>query len=440
MLFAMKKFTADIGQVVRILLVLRGLGGACLAVALQAYPSEHSQRGEFLSVNATLIDHPPDANYERETRLHGSIPFSVELVIATVWVLMVISMPLATLWHDGMAIAKTQVASILVMLFSFLGGIWLFTNLLFFQSSHFDGIRSLTLVECVYFMAQVLTTVGYGDITPAKPRAQVFVALYVLFSLLLIANTVSDVANALADRMWEAHDENVESGLRRLTSSGTEEGLPSGRSGTLEEDTLAFSSLLAHQVPQLPWKSLSRKLAGWLFFVSLGIFFYTNYPGEEKTIWQSTYFSIITLSTVGFGAFTALTPGGKAFGAFWMLFGSFSLLGLVGAFTEMMCAIKSREKWRNQKENVHEDEVYKALPDRLNLKEFVEFALEYTSLANRQDLENIQSTFEEICPASGEAKVTRKQAMALLENDALGSSWDALLTPEWVSCQLAPVA
>jgi len=418
MAFAMKKFTSKVGPLVRLFMVLRGLGGAVMAVALQTLPSKHSHRGTYLSLNASLADHPPDADYERETPLHGSIPFSVECFVAIVWVSMVSSMPLVTLRHEGKAITKTQMATALVMLCAFLGGIWLFTNLLFFQSSHFDGIRSLTLVECVYLMAQILTTVGYGDITPAKPRAQVFVALYVLCSLLLIANTVSDVANALADQMWEAHDENLEraqSGIRSLVTSGPEDRFyHRSRSGTLEDDTLALHSLLAHQVPELPWKSLKRKLAAWLFFVGLGVAFYCNYPGEQKTIWQSTYFSIITLSTVGFGAFTALTPGGKAFGAFWMLFGSFSLLSLVGAFTEMMCAIKSREKWRNQKENVHEDEVYKALPERLNLHEFVAFALEYTTLAKRRDLENIQSTFEQLCPAGRKPKLTRQQVMALL--------------------------
>jgi len=416
--FAMKKFASKVGPLVRLFMALRGLGGAVMAVALQAFPSEHSQRGDFLSLNASFADHPPDADYERETSLHRTIPFSVECFVAIVWVSMVSSMPLVTLRQEGKAITKTQVASMLVLLCAFLGGIWLFTNLLFFQSSHFDGIRSLTLVECVYLMAQILTTVGYGDITPAKPRAQVFVALYVLCSLLLIANTVSDVANALADQMWEAHDENLEraqSGIRSLVTSGPEDRFyHRSRSGTLEDDTLALHSLLAHQVPELPWKSLKRKLAAWLFFVGLGVAFYCNYPGEQKTIWQSTYFSIITLSTVGFGAFTALTPGGKAFGAFWMLFGSFSLLSLVGAFTEMMCAIKSREKWRNQKENVHEDEVYKALPERLNLHEFVAFALEYTTLAKRRDLENIQSTFEQLCPAGRKPKLTRQQVMALL--------------------------
>merc|ERR1719507_1462260 len=142
--------------------------------------------------------------------------------------------------YDDRPHSRTVITTTVVMLSSFLGGIWLFTNLLFFQSSHFEGIRSLTLVECVYLMAQVLTTVGYGDITPAKPRAQVFVALYVLFSLLLIANTVSEVANALADRMWEAHDENLEraqSGIRSLVTSGPDDKLHRSGTGTLEDDT-----------------------------------------------------------------------------------------------------------------------------------------------------------------------------------------------------------
>merc|ERR1719507_925968 len=112
--------------------------------------------------------------------------------------------------YDDRPHSRTVITTTVVMLSSFLGGIWLFTNLLFFQSSHFEGIRSLTLVECVYLMSQVLTTVGYGDITPAKPRAQVFVALYVLFSLLLIANTVSEVSNSIADRIWEVQEEKFE--------------------------------------------------------------------------------------------------------------------------------------------------------------------------------------------------------------------------------------
>jgi len=423
MVLTMKRVSASGGRMLAILMAVRGYGGLVFALAYQALPMDHDRRNAFLAVNGNSADHPPGADYERETSLGvtaAGFSLSVELLIAFIWVLMVCSMPLVSMRYDDRPHSRTVITTTVVMLSSFLGGIWLFTNLLFFQSSHFEGIRSLTLVECVYLMAQVLTTVGYGDITPAKPRAQVFVALYVLFSLLLIANTVSEVANAIADQLWEVNEEaarEAESQFRSMVSDDGSMGkLQRSKSGTLEDDTLALGVILHRKVPPLPWKNFRQKLAGWLFFVALGVAFYSNYPGEEKTIWQSVYYSIITLSTVGFGAFTALTPGGKAFGAFWMLFGSFSLLGLVGAFTEMMCVVRSREKWRIQKENVDEDELYKDLPERVNLQGFVEFALEYSSLAQKRDLQHIKTTHQDLCRMSGKATVSRDEALSLYDH------------------------
>merc|ERR1719171_2788526 len=66
-------------------------------------------------------------------------------------------------------------------------------------------------------------------------------------------------------------------------------------------------------------------------FVLLGTSFFTLYPGENKTAGQGIYMSLITLSTVGFGAFTPTTHGGMVFGAFWMLFGVASLASLVSS-------------------------------------------------------------------------------------------------------------
>jgi len=423
MALAMKQITASGGRLLGILLAVRGYGGFVFALAFQALPMD-DRHNAFLAIHGSGADHPSGGDYEKETSLGveaAQLPLSVELCIATVWVLMVCSMPLASIKFDGSQVSRTVIVSTVVMLVSFLGGIWLFTNLLFFQSSHFEGLRSLTLVECVYLMAQVLTTVGYGDITPAKPRAQVFVALYVLFSLLLIANTVSEVANSIADRIWEVHEENIQHAHGRIRSLVSKEdaesaGMASRAVTTLEEDQVAFGSILQNKVPPLPWKALRQKLAGWLFFVALGVAFYANYPGEDKTVFQSIYFSIITLSTVGFGAFTALTPGGKAFGAFWMLFGSFSLLGLVGAFTEMMCVLRSREKWRMQKENVHEDDLFKGLPDQIDIQAFMEFTVEYTSLVQREDVETILNTFEDLRKVNGKGTITKDEALALYDH------------------------
>lgn len=418
MALAMKRITASGGRMLGILLALRGYGGFAFALAFQAVHPGHDRRIAFLATNGSFADHPETGgDYAEETSLGvkaASLPLSVELCIATVWVLMVCCMPLASFKYDGRPISKTVVIKTLVMLASFLGGIFLFTQILFFQSSHFDGIRSLTLVECVYLMSQVLTTVGYGDITPAKPRAQVFVALYVLFSLLLIANTVSEVANWMLERISQAHEDNLEIVYTKAQQSYYANEADSGRANTsIQENRKELSQILQNKVPPLPWKLLRQKLGGWLFFVVLGVAFYANYPGEDKTMFQSIYYSIITLSTVGFGAFTALTPGGKAFGAFWMLFGSFSLLGLVGAFTEMMCVLRSREKWRIQQESIDEDDLFKALPDQLDLQAFMEFSIEYTSLVQRKDLDTINTTYEDLRKLKKQKTIKKEEVVGL---------------------------
>merc|ERR1719378_1775818 len=94
---------------------------------------------------------------------------------------------------------KTQKIVGVCMLVVLWGGFYLFTNIILFQSVHFKRIRPLTVVECMYFMSQVITTVGYGDITPAKVRGQVFVGLYVLGALFIISMVVSDVVNQMVE-------------------------------------------------------------------------------------------------------------------------------------------------------------------------------------------------------------------------------------------------
>merc|ERR550537_1580352 len=82
-----------------------------------------------------------------------------------------------------------------VLMIWLIGGLLLFTHVVLFQSPHFgDQLRPLTLVEAFYLFAQIITTVGYGDITPAYTRGQVFVGIFVFFSLVLIAGMVSELA------------------------------------------------------------------------------------------------------------------------------------------------------------------------------------------------------------------------------------------------------
>merc|ERR1719379_2799325 len=81
-------------------------------------------------------------------------------------------------------------------------------------------------------------------------------------------------------------------------------------------------------------------LTSFFVFVAIGTCFFHFFPGEGKTVGQGVYMSIITLTTVGFGAFTPVTQGGMVFGAFWMLFGVAALGAAVASLTAWTIALK----------------------------------------------------------------------------------------------------
>merc|ERR1719409_254201 len=76
------------------------------------------------------------------------------------------------------------------------------------------------------------------------------------------------------------------------------------------------------------------------------VIFFSQYPGEGKTVFQAVYMSVITLSTVGLGYFTPVTEAGMIFGAFWMLFGTASLVSVIGNFTELMVKYNEYERFK----------------------------------------------------------------------------------------------
>merc|ERR1719210_1115491 len=55
--------------------------------------------------------------------------------------------------------------------------------------------------------------------------------------------------------------------------------------------------------------------------IAFGTLFYGCYPGEDKSVFEGFYMSIITLMTIGFGAYTPITEVGQAVGSVWMVVG-----------------------------------------------------------------------------------------------------------------------
>merc|ERR1719313_1951863 len=149
----------------------------------------------------TLDEDPTSAEFAVPVEFpeHSHLPAWVQYFWCILWIVMLAGLPAVVPLANRKMPTKSQIVVGVSMSVIFFGGLYLFTNIILFQSIHFKKIRPLTIVECMYFMSQVITTVGYGDITPAKVRGQVFVGLYVLGAMFIISMVVSDVINQLVE-------------------------------------------------------------------------------------------------------------------------------------------------------------------------------------------------------------------------------------------------
>eukprot|EP00929_Paragymnodinium_shiwhaense_P110256 TRINITY_DN7710_c0_g1_i1.p1 TRINITY_DN7710_c0_g1~~TRINITY_DN7710_c0_g1_i1.p1 ORF type:complete len:381 (-),score=123.00 TRINITY_DN7710_c0_g1_i1:287-1429(-) len=271
-------------------------------------------------------------------------------LMAIVWCSLIAMMPVGLhLLENGKSFKFTyvQIAETVVLYIWLIGGLYLFTNVLLFQSPHFNGkIRSLSLEESVYLFSQIVTTVGYGDITPAKMGGQVFVGLFVMFSFLLVAGMISQFATLLLEKIQKdiseaeaASDDSPQGAAKTAAIKVTRKPVRQSAHAIGHQPSL----MEKREAISIAAKPLVQSSVVFLTFVAIGVVFFSQYPGENKTIPQAIYMSFITLSSVGFGAFTPVTKAGMVFGAFWMLFGVSALAAVISSMGAFVAALKTWE-------------------------------------------------------------------------------------------------
>jgi len=293
------------------------------------------------------------------------IPASVEALFAFMFIGMIACVPFVLTAFESSVVTRTQTIQSCALFIWLASGIFLFTQVIQFSSGHFrpDEVRSLTLVEYIYLIAQIITTVGYGDITPAYARGQVFIGFYVFVSILLIAEMVSTMAGIVMDRTKEYTKSLARNAIQRterlshhLVSRvrGTTSTADVADNQEEEEEVAPPSPRKDHEwlesaAPEVAYGQLAGSFSFFLFVGVAGMVFYHEYPGENKTWMEAIYMAVITLSTVGFGAVTATTECGKVFGAFWMIFGVGALGAVVSAFAQVTLQLKEKERWHPKK-------------------------------------------------------------------------------------------
>lgn len=434
------------------MMVVIFLANVVAAVAVAVTPDSVNasvgflQQGNGLKQDLMYQDDPPGLFSPQDVhknvhKHHKHVAPWIQYTFCIIWVVMITALPSVVPLVNRKMPTRSQMIVGATMLVVFLGGLWLFTNIILFQSIHFKTIRPLTLVECMYFMSQVITTVGYGDITPAKVRGQVFVGLYVLGAMFIISMVVSDVVNQLiesADRYKQHH---LELKLQQEALEGGEvheEGhspVPKKgpkkmnvRKGQKPKSVRAaqigpIDQMLCLTPPQRPpVTALVASLAVFGILDLMWIMFFSLHPDEGKTVFQAIYMSVITLSSVGFGWFTPVTEEGMIFASFLMLFGCFALVNVITQFTELMMKLNEYEKLMkepgkneahkhfDQHEEIHKEGEGSQDASRCTEVQFLEFCVLQMKCVQVEHLERIEEAFHKLQPdADGKVDVSAIQ-------------------------------
>jgi len=267
-----------------------------------------------------------------------------------------------------------------------LGCLWILTGFLvlfFCPAPHLQG----SAINVLYLLVQVVTTIGYGDLTPVKPGMKLFLGLYILGGCILFATAISEFLD----------------GMIQSTKVIARKRLVRRWEGELEKHTLIGISRLG--VAGLI--ALCFLLAGTIFY---GYFSNCICPdtecnfhdceatgGTRRTMIDAFYMSCITLTTVGFGDEAPVSPKGRIFGIPWMLLGVTSTTNFISEIAHWQFLRKVEKKMA--KEIVHKslfDKIDKGHSGKLNKFEYVTYCLVKHGFVDEEDLDIILKQFEKL--------------------------------------------
>jgi len=265
--------------------------------------------------------------------------------------------------------------------------LWTSLGLIVFMLRPNHKAEPLSLVKTLYIMAQLITTVGYGDNTPKGAEGMLFLSFYVLMAVLVVSNAIS----AIAESVMGSEDRLLKSTLGKAGQMLSTDSTPSRR------QRCGCSPVCSNFL---------RAAMTWSLFVVAGTVFFVTYPGEGKSVVEAFYMSIITLTTVGFGDFTPSTPGGRLFSIFWMVFGTAAFADMVGKLSALSMASDTRRKLdKAMLDNIQHDEFFRLChpedkqPDGeppVTRADFVVFMLSQLGKLDSSLVEHLSDTFDSL--------------------------------------------
>jgi len=183
--------------------------------------------------------------------------------------------------------------------------------------------NELSVLDCFYFAVVIVTTVGYGDVLPDSDNAKLFTSFYVLFALVIAGMAISQFIDSVSSMVEEEME---------------------GDEGKDGEEALFHDKAEAQSRRRMEFvKSVLT------FFVLLVVSTSVNALGHEwgeddGSKWvNGFYYTVITLTTVGFGDLSPTEDWEKVFQMVMMIVGIPVFASCLGALSSVLFAEQREE-------------------------------------------------------------------------------------------------
>lgn len=214
-------------------------------------------------------------------------------------------------------------------------------------------LEGWTFYDAAYFCIVTTTTVGYGDITPARTVSQLYVIYYVIISIGLISYLLAYLVGILLDQQEELlvaamvgeNPEESESAIGEdvggsdVSGSDIEGG--QGYAASSEHSSINEAIFAATERLDLSdYYVLGSSVVTLLVIVVIGVIVFHRL--EDMTLVEAIYTTIISATTVGFGDFEPTRNVTKVIMTVWLCFSTIAVGKVVADFTD--ASVKSKQR------------------------------------------------------------------------------------------------
>jgi hypothetical protein len=184
----------------------------------------------------------------------------------------------------------------------------------------------------LYVLTQLITTIGFGDITPKSAEQKLCFCVMIIMCLIMVAHSVQKVFQAIQSREEKFLCKAISLWRKSISESGVYHAADRLRvnrdllnfyiSSTSFACSIGFGVVFFAIVEPCTCSLGGKNLVG---CISSSRQACKQSGGYEKSWIDCLYFSFVSLTTVGFGDFAPTTTLGRAVGMIWMISGVFAV-------------------------------------------------------------------------------------------------------------------